>query len=114
MKEYLFLFRGGQEELVMQSPEQAQVHMQKWVQWMRDLQEKGCLLNAQPLDHSGRKIIGSKKIVTDGAYIEGKEMVGGYLMCKADHYDSAIEMAMSCPLLDFDSGIVEIREIKEM
>lgn len=114
MKEYLFLFRGGQEELVIQSPEQAQVHMQKWVQWMRDLQEKGCLLNAKPLDHSGRKIIGSKKIVTDGAYIEGKEMVGGYLMCKADHYDSAIEMAMSCPLLDFDSGIVEIREIKEM
>ncbi len=114
MKEYLFLFRGGHLELEHQSPEQAQQHMQKWVEWMRELQEKGCLLNAQPLDRSGRKITGSKKIVTDGAFIEGTEMVGGYLMCKADHYDAAIEMAKSCPLLDFDSGIVEIREIKEM
>jgi len=114
MKEYLFLFRGGHQELEHQSPEQAQQHMQKWVEWMRELQEKGSLLNAQPLDHSGRKITGSKKIVTDGAFMEGNELVGGYLMCKADHYDSAIEMGMNCPLLDFDSGIVEIREIKEM
>ncbi len=114
MKEYLFLFRGGHQELEHKSPEQAQQHMQKWVEWMRELQKKGSLLNAQPLDHSGRKITGSKKIVTDGAFMEGKEMVGGYLMCKADHYDAAIEMGMNCPLLDFDSGIVEIREIKEM
>jgi hypothetical protein len=46
--------------------------------------------------------------------MEGKEMVRGYLMCKANDYAAAIEIAKSCPILVFDDGKVEIREIQEM
>ncbi len=34
MKEYIFLFRGGREEMESSSPEQSQAHMQRWMDWM--------------------------------------------------------------------------------
>jgi hypothetical protein len=114
MKEYLFLFRGGDGATLQQSPEKWQAHMQQWMQWMGGLQQKGQLVSAQPLNQTGKQITGKSKTVTDGAFIEGKEMVGGYLMCKADSYDGAIEIAKGCPILEFDDGKVEVREIQEM
>ena len=55
-----------------------------------------------------------KKLFSDGPYMEGKEMVGGYLICKTSDYDSAVEIAKGCPILEFEDGAVEVREIKEM
>ena len=111
MKEYLFLFRGGN---VPQSPEEGQAHMQRWMQWMEGLGKQGKFAGAQPLNKTGKQVTGTKKLVTDGPYMEGKEMVGGYLICKADSYDEAIEISKGCPILEFDSGIVEVREIQEL
>ncbi|MEP6648165.1 MAG: YciI family protein [Saprospiraceae bacterium] len=114
MKEYLLLFRGGDAESMQESAQEWQAHMQKWMHWMGGLQEKGQLVGAQPLDRGGRQVTGSKKVVTDGPFMEGKEMVGGYLMCRAENYDAAIEISKGCPILEFDDGIVELREIKEL
>ena len=115
MKEYLLLFRGGEgKEMREQSPEKWQAHMQKWNSWMGGLAEEEKFLGAQPLNNEGRVITGSKKVVTDGPFMEGKEMLGGYLLCKADSYDEAVEIANNCPILEFDSGIVEVREVMKM
>ncbi|MDH4092432.1 MAG: YciI family protein [Cyclobacteriaceae bacterium] len=114
MKEFLFLFRGGDAGTLQQSPEKWQAHMQKWAQWMGDLSTKGKLVGAQPLAQTGKIVTGNKKTVTDGPFMEGKEMVGGYLMCKADGYDEAVEISKGCPILEFDDGIVEVREIQEL
>lgn len=113
MAEYLLLFRGGDAETAQQSPEKWQTHMQKWMQWMGNLKEKGKLIGAQPLVNTGKVLTGNKKVVTDGPYMEGKEMVGGYLACKADSYEEAVEISKGCPILEHD-GIVEVREIKEL
>ena len=114
MKEYLFLFRGGDGATLQQSPEKWQAHMQKWNQWMGGIQEKGQLVGAQPLDQDGKQVYGTKKVVSDGPYMEGKEVVGGYLMCRADNYDAAVEISKGCPILEFENGLVEVREIKAM
>jgi hypothetical protein len=114
MKEYLFLFRGGDGSTLQKNSEAWQAHMQKWMEWMRGLAERNVLIGAQPLDTSGRQITGNKKIITDGPFMEGKEMVGGYLMCKAASYDNAVEIAKNCPILEFTDGIVEIRQIQEL
>ena len=81
---------------------------------MGDLTQQGKFIGAQPLNQTGKQVTGNKKVVTDGPFIEGKEMVGGYLMCKAGTYDEAIEIAKGCPILEFDDGIVEVREIQEL
>ncbi len=114
MKDFLFLFRGGDHVTLQQSPEKWQAHMQKWMQWMGDLQTKGQLIGAQPLNETGKIVTGNKKVVTDGPYMEGKEMVGGYLMCKAADYNEAVEISKGCPILEFTDGIVEVREIQEL
>jgi hypothetical protein len=114
MKEYLFLFRGGEGKTLQQSPDKWQEHMQRWMKWMGELSEQGKFAGAQPLVNTGKQVTGTKKIVTDGPFMEGKEMVGGYLICKADTYDEAVEISKGCPILEFDSGIVEVREINEL
>ena len=114
MKEYLLLFRGGDARLAQQSPELWQAHMQKWMQWMGDLQKEDKFVGAQPLDQTGKQVRGTKKVVSDGPFMEGKEMVGGYLICKADTYDEAVIIAGGCPILEFDDGVVEVREIQEL
>lgn len=113
MKEYLLLFRGGDARTARQSPEKWQEHMQMWMKWMGDLREEGKLIGAQPLDDSGKVLTGTKKILSDGPYMEGKEIVGGYLACRAVSYDEAVEIARDCPILEHD-GIVEVREITEL
>ncbi len=114
MKEYLFLFRGGDAQTVQQSPEAWQAHMQKWMQWMGSLAQQEKLVGAQPLTRTGKQVEGTQKTITDGPFMEGKEMVGGYLICKAGSYDEATEIAKGCPILEFDDGNVEVREIQEL
>ena len=114
MAEFLFLFRGGDPDMTKQSPADWQAHMQKWMQWMSDLNEEGKFIGAQPLSNSGKTIQGKNKIISDGPFMEGKEIVGGYMMCKADDFLQAVEISKGCPILEFDDGIVEVREIREM
>ena len=114
MSEFLFLFRGGDGKTLQQSPEKWQAHMEKWMHWMGQLKEQGKLLGAQPLTQTGKTVTGNKKVVSDGPFMEGKEMVGGYLMCKADNYDEAVAISKGCPILEFEDGVVEVREIQEL
>ena len=114
MKEYLLLFRGGEAHMGKLSPEDMQAHMQQWTQWMSKLNEQGKFAGAQPLINTGKVLSGPKKVVSDGPFMEGKEMVGGYLICKADTYDEAVDISKGCPILQFDDGTVEVREIQEM
>jgi hypothetical protein len=41
--------------------------------------------------------------------------VGGYLLCRAESYDEAVELARGCPSLhDFQSALVEVRAVQEL
>ena len=111
MSNFMFVFRGGETPT---SPEAMQAQMQKWMTWMGSLNEQGKFVSAQPLAESGKTITGNKKIVSDGPFMEGKEMVGGYLICKATDYPEALEISKGCPILEFDDGVVEVREIQEL
>ena len=113
MKEYLLLFRGG-DSAAQQSPEGFQQHMQRWMAWMGELSSKGKFVGAQPLTNTGRQLKGTGRLLSDGPFMEGKEMVGGYLICKAADYNEAVELSKDCPVLEFSDGIVEIREIQEL
>lgn len=109
----MYLFRGGHDQLTQLSPEESQAHMQKWGAWMGELSEKGILVDGLPLGRDGKRIEGSSKVVSDGPYAEGKEIVGGYLIVNAENMDSAMEISMDCPLFEND-GDLEIREIMSM
>src|SRR4051794_39234962 len=114
MSEFILLFRGADAHAAEHSPESMQANMQKWMEWMDGLQKEGKFLSAQPLKETGKIISGNKKILSDGPFMEGKEMVAGYLLCKAGNYEEAIAIANRCPILDHEDGSVEVREIQEI
>src|SRR5438552_3783232 len=115
MKEFLFLFRGGEAGRLnaQESPEQWQKHMMKWKEWMESLAKQGKMTGGQPLNKEGTVLTGQSKKVTDGPFMEGKEIVGGYLIVKANDLKEATEIAKGCPIFEHD-GIVEVREIQQL
>jgi hypothetical protein len=114
-QEFLLLFRGGDGNSMRKDPEKWKAQMELWGKWMGEMGKQGKFVSAQPLDPaSGKQIHGGKMTVTDGPFMEGKEIVGGYLICKAADYEEAVALARGCPILQFDSGNVEVRAIQEM
>jgi len=108
MEKYMFIFIGGDPSRL--SPEAQQAHMGKWFAWVEKLQKEKCYVSGEALLPGGKTIKGSKKVVTDGPFAEGKEIVGGYFVVEAKDINEATEMAKACP--DYElGGIVEVREV---
>jgi hypothetical protein len=113
MKEFMYLFRGGDAVRVQQSPEEMQKHMEKWGAWMKSLAEKGRFKAGQPLDQEGKLVSGKNKMITDGPFPEAREVVGGFLIVNAGSLEEAAQMAKDCPIFEHE-GTVEVRAIQEM
>jgi hypothetical protein len=114
MSEYLFLYRNSPaaREAAMGTPEQRQKSMQRWMTWMRDLETKGHLKNAgQPLDRTGKLVRGGARTITDGPFVEAKDVIGGYSIVEAKDLAQAAELAKGCPALDGVEGSVEVRPV---
>ena len=112
MSEFVFLYRGG-ERMPGQSPEQAQKQMQKWMQWLKDLSERGHVKDpGHPLERAGKLVTG-KKAVTDGPFAEAKDVVGGYTLVSARDLDQAVDLTSGCPIFEV-GGAVEVRPVQKM
>lgn len=113
MKEFLFIIRGGDDVAEQKSPEEMQAHMQEWQKWMGGLANQGKLVGGQPLELEGKSLIEGGTKVIDRPLAEAKELVGGYIIVKADTLDEATEYAKGCPGFEHDCTI-EVREIRPM
>jgi len=113
MSEFVYLFRATEVDAreAMGTPERAQRSLQAWLAWIRELEAKGHLKNrGQPLERAGSVVRGKKKVVTDGPYVEAKDMVLGFVIIEARDLAQAVELSKGCPMLEGD-GSVEIRPV---
>ena len=113
MKDFLFVFRSETSPRTNASPEQLQANMKLWMDWIGGIAAQNKLLDRGNRLETGGKVVKPGNLITDGPYIETKEMIGGYTLVKADSIDEATEMAKGCPILTF-GGNVEVREIGVM
>ncbi len=113
MDDFLYLFRGGNVDELFANADLMQAHMQKWKRWMENLAAQGHLESGRPLAQEGKVLRGPEQIVTDGPFAEGKEVVAGYLIIRADDLSQAEKIARGCPILA-DGGSVEVRPINPM
>ena len=116
MSEFVFLFRTTEADRLeaMGTPERAQRSMQAWFAWIRDLESKGHLKNpGQPLERTGAVVRGKTKVVSDGPYVEAKDMVLGFIVIEARDLSQAAELASGCPMLAGE-GSVEIRPVAKL
>lgn len=116
MSEFVYLFRIGDAEQheAMGTPARAQQSMQRWLAWMHELEANGHLKDrGQPLDRAGKVVRGRQKTVTDGPYIEAKDLVAGFIIIEAPDLAKAVELSLGCPMFD-GGGSVEIRPVMNM
>jgi hypothetical protein len=92
------------------SPEAMQAELDKWGQWIGGIAAQGKMVATDALNQPGKVVKGSKHVVTDGPYIESKELVSGYLMLTASSLDEAIALSKGCPIYDIE-GTVEVRSV---
>ena len=110
MGKFLFVYRHTLEPSADISPGDMQQIHQKWQTWVGEGLQKGWMLDAgNGLKGEGR-VVNAKKVVTDGPFIETKEIVGGYALVQAETVDAAAELAKGCPIL-IQGGSVEVRPL---
>ena len=88
MANFLFVYRGGPEGHANATPEEMQAHMQKWTDWIGEGFEKGWMVDAGDALTTEGRMVNSQKVVTDGPFVESKEIVGGFSIVKADSIDA--------------------------
>lgn len=91
------------------SPESVQAEIKRWDDWIGGIAAQGKFIKSDALGYEGRTIT-KTALITDGPYAEAKEIVGGYILVKADDLDDAVQLAQGCPVLE-DGGKVEIRDV---
>jgi hypothetical protein len=107
--QFLLLYRKSVDPADQPSPADMQAGYVQWKSWMAKYSKE---LLEQPPARSGPKPGGKAAVcrggaVTDGPYVEGKEVVGGWSFVDVESFAAAAEIAKEVPM--FTS--VEIIEI---
>jgi hypothetical protein len=107
MPRYMCIQRSQPGQQQQPSPAEMQEMFASFNAW----KEK---FKAEILDMGGKLRSGGKILttagVTDGPFVEGKEIVGGFMIVAADSYERALDVARESPGLRPGSSI-EIREL---
>ncbi len=110
MNEYMLILRHGDGHKVA-SPEQLQIWMNQTMNWINGIiaKNKFAIGNSLPFDEA--KVVGHNNIVTNGPSGDIKEIIGGYIIVKAESIDEAVEFAKGSPVLQGEENTVEVRRI---
>lgn len=98
MKQFMFIYRTSLEQPEL-SPEQMQQTMQAWISWIQGATQAGWMTSGgDALQYdSGQVVRGSQ--VTDGPFVESKEIVGGFSLIQAENLQQATRYTDDCPAL---------------
>ncbi len=110
MKEFMMLFRTEKADNTAPTPEEMQATMKIWQDWIGGIAAQGKFVGTNALGTQG-KTVHADGVVTDGPYAELKEIVGGYIIVKADTLEEAVQLSEGCPILSIDGGKVEVRDV---
>jgi hypothetical protein len=109
---YVLLFGGtmeGAEQLPGAERERAMADYEKSGQWFERYSKAGKVVGGEELQGPSTATTvthaNGKAIVTDGPFIESKEVIGGFALIEVADLDEALAMAKEWP------GTVEIRPV---
>lgn len=110
MKEFVILFRQPTVSYQKPLPEALEALEKKWADWAGGIAAQGKLANQGiRLAYDGQ-VLKSSGVVTDGPFVELREILGGFMVVRAADDDEAATLAHGCPVLE-NGGSVEIRPI---
>jgi hypothetical protein len=77
--------------------------------WFRKHGALGRIVGGEELDRPWRAKTVRKRGITDGPFVETKEMLGGFIVVEVASEAEALEMAAGWPGLAWDGDAVEVR-----
>lgn len=109
MPKFLLIARDTGEYPEM-SPDQIQHLFQRYHDWTAGLAAAGHLHGGEKLKDGEGRVVQKGGGVTDGPYVESKEVLGGFWLLEAADYDEALRLVADSPHLEF--GTLELRQIE--
>ena len=108
--EYMMILRNTDWDAELTTEEIAAT-IERYHQWFQRLSGEGVLAGGRPLFAGGRVIsMESNGNVTDGPFVETKEVIGGYIVINAASLEEATEIAKTFPPLE-RGATIELREL---
>jgi hypothetical protein len=110
MNQLLIIVRGSDHSVA--SPEEMQKRMGLFGEWVQKVLD-GRYVSGAPLEETDARLLKSKtEVLTDGPFIESKEMISGYFVIQSKDIAEAVELTKQCPLLG--QFQLEVRRMKPM
>jgi hypothetical protein len=113
MRYILLTFSGDEHTRAWESASGAerQAEVDRVVEWFREHGAAGRIVGGEELGwpHLARTV--RKKGITDGPFVETKEVLGGFIVLEVPDEATAIEIARGWPGLDWDTDAVEVRPV---
>lgn len=112
LSQYLLLFRESVDAPEVPA-EEMQAMFATWFAWSERLGAVGKYVGGNPLEETGKVVRGSAgESITDGPFVEAKEVLCGYFLINAVDFDDACRIAAECPGLSRGMS-VEVRSIMD-
>ncbi len=91
-------------------------YMGEWAAYSQALVEAGAMVSGEALQGNDTvstvQVRDGKRIVTDGPFIESKEVIGGFYVIDVANLDEALDWAAKIPNSHF--GTIEVRPVREV
>ncbi len=97
MKQYIILLKGKKE--LDYSPAELQKRLEEYRQWVETIEEN--YVSDNRLEREGAVIKSKDEIISDGPFLEAKEIIAGFIIIKADSLSEAVKIAKTAPLLKY-------------
>jgi hypothetical protein len=110
MKDFALLFRQPGFDFSKVTPQEMQALKKKWEDWVGGIKAQGKFANNGIRLAMEGKVLKAGGVITDGPFVEIRELLGSFIVVKADSLEDATTLAHGCPALD-TGGSVEIRPI---
>jgi hypothetical protein len=109
MARFLFIYRGGDKARNQMDAQERQEHHETAKRWLSNALRAGWMVSmGDGLTKEGRVV--SDKVVTDGPFVETKEIIGGFSIIEAENIDAAAKLTKDCPFLHI-GGKIEVRRL---
>jgi len=110
MNQFLIIVKGN--HIMPTAPEEAQKGLALFNEWVQKVLN-GRFVTGGPLEDAEGSLLKSKtNVLTDGPFLESKEMISGYMIINAADLAEATELTKECPLLNMYQ--LEVRKLKPM
>jgi len=112
---YMLLLASSPEDEPAPDSDEFGPYMGEWAAYSQALVDAGAMVAGEALQGvetaSTVQVRNGQRIVTDGPFIESKEVIGGYYVIDVANLDEALDWAARIPNSHF--GTIEVRPVME-